>query len=75
MGPYDNHNASRTNLRPQWGFGIDPRLGAAALRPQNSTVPVPWITEPATDSRSYVTIISSLVMALATLYNAHVISL
>ena len=46
------------------GFGIDPRLGAAALEAQqpprrttilkpssNSTIPVDWITESATNSR------------------------
>ena len=31
-GPYDNHTAPRTNPHPQGGFGIDHRLGVAALR-------------------------------------------
>ena len=31
-GPLDNYTAPRTNPHPQGGFGIDPRIGAAALR-------------------------------------------
>ena len=31
-GPYDNHTTLRTNPHPQGGFGVDPRIGAAALR-------------------------------------------
>ena len=31
-GPCDNHTAPRTNPYPKGGLGIDPRIGAAALR-------------------------------------------
>ena len=31
-GPYDNHTQPWTNPRPQGGFGIDSRIGAAAPR-------------------------------------------
>ena len=31
-GPYDNHTQPRTNPHPQGGFGIDSRIGVAALR-------------------------------------------
>ena len=31
-GPYDNHTAPQDQPAPPEGFGIDPRIGAAALR-------------------------------------------
>ena len=56
-----------TTTLPPGGFGIDRKLGAAALRApaavprrtsilklsSNSTFSVAWITEPARDSKTY----------------------